>query len=171
MRQARGCRRAGRTIASLPGTMKSQHRHDLQTNELGRFAEKFAASAGEFYESRGNQLLIGIVVVALAASALIYRTKTNRHAEAAAWADLANANQAEGFATVAQAHAGTNAARWARVHEGEYRLNEGVQLAFTNVESADKELKLAKKALQTIVDEKGAPRELRERAQFALALA
>lgn len=149
--------------------MKSQHRHELQTNELGKVADKVVDSMGGFFETYGNRLLIGFCVLAVAASAVIYKVRRDHSSEAVAWRDLAKARNAEDFVGISESHPGTSAARWARVHEGEARLNEGVQLLFTNVESGTKELKLSREALQGVVDQKGAPGEIRERALFALA--
>ncbi|HTI49838.1 MAG TPA: hypothetical protein VL475_02765, partial [Planctomycetaceae bacterium] len=148
--------------------MKSQHRHDLQTNELGKVADKVATSVGGFFEIYGNRIMIGFCVVSVAAAGLIYKWKLDRAHEAAAWRDLSKASRAEDYAGVWERNPGTIAARWARVHEGESRLDEGVQLLFTNVESGMKELKLAREALQRVVDEQDTPAEIRERALFSL---
>lgn len=150
--------------------MKSQHRHELQTNELGRIADRVAAASTDFYALHGKSVLYGICFVAIAAALLIVLTKRNHQAEASAWRDLAAAINPEDLAMVAETHPGTSAGRWAKVREGELRLNEGIQLAFTNFESAEKELKLSRKALQAVVDERGAPPEIRERALYSLAL-
>lgn len=150
-------------------TMKSQHRHELQTNELGKVADKVAHGMEGFFETYGNRLLIGFCVASVVAAIVIYKFRKDHAADAVAWRDLANARNAEDFAGVAESHPGTAASRWARVHEGETRLSDGVQLLFTNLESATKELKLAREALQTLVDQKGASPEIRERALFSLA--
>jgi hypothetical protein len=149
--------------------MKSQHRHDLQTNELGKVADKVATSFGGFFELHGNRIMIGFCVVSLAAAGLIYKYKLDQAHEAAAWRDLSKASRAEDYAGVWERNPGTIAARWARVHEGESRLEEGVQLLFTNLESGMNELKLAREALQRVIDEQATPPEIRERAVFSLA--
>jgi hypothetical protein len=145
--------------------MKSEHRHELQTNELSKFADK----VGVFFTVHGNRIVIGICVFALAASLLIYMVRSNHAREAAAWRDLANSSKADDFADVAKTHSGTKAAVWAQVQEGERRLSEGIQLMFSNVETGTKELELAKEALQAVVNQKGAPAPVRERALFGLA--
>jgi hypothetical protein len=149
--------------------MKSEHRHELQTNELGKVADKVVGSMEGFFETYGNRVLIGFCVVMVAASLVIYKVRRDRSTEAVAWRALSSARNAEDYAGVWESHPGTSAGRWARVHEGESRLSEGIQLLFTNVESGTKELKLAREALQAVVDQKGAPAEIRERATFALA--
>jgi hypothetical protein len=148
--------------------MKSEHRHDLQTNELGKVADKVATSVGGFFEIHGNRIMVGFCVVSLIAAGLIYKFKLDRAHEAAAWRDLSKASRAEDYAGVWERNPGTIAARWARVHEGESRLEEGIQLLFTNVESGMNELKLAREALQRVIDEQATPPEIRERAVFSL---
>lgn len=151
--------------------MKSQHRHELQTNELGRVADKVAHDLGGFFERYGNKIMIGICAVSLLASLAIYKVRSNRSSESAAWRDLAFSRKPEEFRDVWERHPDTQAALWARVHEGEARLSEGIQSLFTNVESGTKQLKEAREALQAVLDQKGTPPEIRERAQFALARA
>jgi hypothetical protein len=170
-RDVRACADSARSGNHLPNekrNMKSQHRHELQTNELGKVADKVVGSMGGFLESYGNRILIGFCVAMVVASLVIYKVRRDRNQEAVAWRELSRARNAEDYATVSESHPGTIAGRWARVHEAESRLNEGVQLLFSNVESGTKELKLARERLQGLVDQKGAPPEIRERALFAL---
>lgn len=150
--------------------MKSQHRHDLQTNELGKVADKIAVSAEGFFETYGNRLMIGFCAVSLVAAIVIYKVRRDHSRDEAAWRDLSSARRAEDFASVSERHPGTSAAQWARLQEGEGRLNEGVQLLFTNLESGRSELEKARKVLQSLVDDNGAPAEVRERALFGLAV-
>lgn len=144
--------------------MKSEHRHELQTNELGRIVDQ----VGGVFDRYANQIMIGACAVAVAAAAFIYWSRTSRARDASAWSDLAGAHQAEEFLAVWEAHPGTIAAQWARLQEGEARLGEGIQLSFNNLESARKELQKARDVLQAAVDQHGAPAAIRERALFAL---
>lgn len=147
--------------------MKSEHRHELQTNELGKLADQ----VGGYFERYANQISIGAIAVSLVAAGTIYWLRSSHARDAAAWRDLAGARRAEDFAAVWESHPDTAAAEWARVQEGEARLTEGIQLAFTNLESAQKELEQARKVLQASVDGNRAPDEARERALFALGRA
>src|SRR5262245_3349537 len=117
--------------------MKSQHRHELQVNELGKVAENVLG----VFERYGNHIMIGVLVLSLAGALTIYKVRHDRSGEATAWRDLAGARKAEDFADVWKTHPGSTAGLWARVREGESRLSDGVQLMFTNVESGAKELK------------------------------
>ncbi|MGQ0635034.1 MAG: tetratricopeptide repeat protein [Planctomycetaceae bacterium] len=147
--------------------MKSEHRHELQTNELGKFADQ----AWAWFEKHGNRVMVAVCATALVSAGLIYWTRSTRARDERAWYDLANASssrKAEDFAAVWESHPGTVVAQWARLQEGEARLAEGNQLLFRNLESARKELQQAKETLQATVDEKSAPAAIRERALFAL---
>src|SRR5262249_14298364 len=148
--------------------MKREHRHDLQTNELGKFTER----VGTFLEVHGNRLMIGICVASLAASGIIWWVKTERANDAASWRELWTAtesNKPEDFKDVWNAYPGTTTALWARVHEGESRLALGVPRLFDNVEAGTEELKKARDAFQAVVDSRKAPAEAREQALFGLA--
>ena len=148
--------------------MKREHRHDLQTNELGKFTER----VGTFLEVHGNRLMIGICVASLAASGIIWWVKTERANDAASWRELWTAtesNKPEDFKDVWNAYPGTTTALWARVHEGESRLALGVPRLFDNVEAGTEELKKARDAFQAVVDSRKAPAEARQQALFGLA--
>jgi hypothetical protein len=150
--------------------MKSEHRHDLQTNELGKITEK----VGSFMEVHGNRLMIGVCVVSLAASVAIYWVRSQRNADAAAWREMATAvatGKAEDFYDVWIEHKGTPTGLWARVHEGESWLGQGVQEQFRNVELGTEYLKKARDAFQTVVDDRHSPTEVRERGLIGLGRA
>lgn len=151
--------------------MKSEHRHELQTNELGKFAEKAAV----FIDVHGNRLMIGVCLACLPLAGLIYYLRSESNAQAAAWRDFSAAisvGKADDFHAVWQDHPGSTPAYWARVHEGEQRLNQGVQSMFRNVETGMDELKKARDSFQAIVDNpRKAPPELRDRALIGLGRA
>lgn len=144
--------------------MKSEHRHELQTNELGKAVEKL----GVFLDVHGNRLMIGVCAVCLVAAGLIYWTRTRSAGEAAAWRELSSANKPEDYYDVWQAHKNSPPGLWARVHEGETRLGLGVQAMFRNVETGTEELKKARAAFQAVADNHQAPDEIRERALIGL---
>ena len=151
--------------------MKSEHRHELQTNDLGKFAEKMAV----FIDVHGNRLMIGICLACLPLAGFIYWWRSDSNAQAAAWRDFSaaiNVGKAEDFHAVWQDHPGSSPAWWARVHEGEQWLARGVQSMFRNVETGTEELKKARDSFQAIIDNpRKAPAELRDRALIGLARA
>jgi hypothetical protein len=150
--------------------MKSEHRHELQTNELGKIAEKLTA----FMEVHGNRLMIGVCVASLLASAVIYWVRTRRNSEAAAWRELAGAlavNRADDFYDVWNGNQGTSVGLWARVHEGESRLGNGTATLFRNLDTGIEEVKKARDAFQAVVDDRHSPPEVRERGLLGLGRA
>jgi hypothetical protein len=150
--------------------MKSEHRHELQTNELGKYAEKIST----YIDAHGNRLMIGLCLACLPLAGLIYWWRTEKSAQTAAWRDFSaaiNAQRAEEFHAVWQDHPGTVPAYWARVHEGEQWLNQGVQSMFRNVETGMIELKKARDAFQAVIDDRRAPVELTDRALLGLGRA
>jgi hypothetical protein len=150
--------------------MKSEHRHDLQTNELGKFAEKAAI----YIDRHGNRLMIGICVAALALSGGIFWWRTESGNKLAAWSDLSTAistGKPELLHDVWSDHPGTLPAMWAKVHEGETLLGRGVEAIFRNVETGSEDLKKSRAAFQMVIDERKAPPDVRERALIGLGRA
>ncbi len=148
--------------------MKSEHRHDLQTNELGRMVER----ATTFMEVHGNRLMIGVFVVALGIAGAIFWSRKNWAKQSAAWHEFSIAvrvDNPEDYHDVWQKYKGTPVGLWAGVHEGEGWLSLGVQNMFRNVETATGELEKSRDAFQAVVNDRSAPAEIRERALIGLA--
>src|SRR5262249_51625553 len=147
--------------------MKSEHRHELQTNELGKVVERL----GSFMEVHGNRLMIGVFVIGLAAAvALVWRKHENAK-RSAAWQSFEIAtrfNTAEEYHDVWTKYRGMPAGLWAGVHEGERWLDLGVQSMFRNVEKGAGELEKSRDAFQAVLDDRNAPSEIRERALIGL---
>lgn len=153
--------------------MKSEHRHDLHTNELGRVTEKVAQSLGGFFETYGNRIMIAVCTASVVAAGLIYYIRTSKFREANAWNELSTAlsssRKESDFADIAERYSGTSAAHWAKLQEAEARLAQGIQYMFTNREAALLDLEKSRKELEKLVADRGLKSELRERALFALA--
>jgi hypothetical protein len=148
--------------------MKSEHRHDLQTNELGKIAQK----VGHFFELHGNRFLIGLCAVSLLSVIAIMTINSKKSRNASAWRDLADAESTQrpdDFARVWENNPDSAAAPWARLQEGERRLDEGTQLMFTDTEAGLNQLNKALAAFQLILDRGSVPSEVRERALFGKA--
>jgi hypothetical protein len=147
--------------------MKSEHRHELQTNELGKFTEK----VGGFLEIHGNRLMIGVCVASLVASGIIFWVKRERSSSEAAWRALSSAFASmdpDDFYDVWKAHPGTATGLCARAQEGERRLRMGVERLFDNLDAGQKELEKARKAFQTVIDDRHTPADVREQALMGL---
>jgi len=145
--------------------MKSEHRHDLKTNELRKFAEQF----GPFFERNGNRLLWGLAVVILAVGAGIYWMRSSNAAAATGWTRIAECRTAEDFANVADNHRQTLVGAWARLSEAESYLQGGVRLSFTDREAALSDLKKAKESFEKVLNADPLPEEVRERGLFGMA--
>ncbi|MEX1233009.1 MAG: hypothetical protein WEB58_22360 [Planctomycetaceae bacterium] len=145
--------------------MKSEHRHELQRNELGNLANQVAP----FFEQHGSKILMGLIAVVLLAAGIYWWQGTVGQAETAAWTSLMTADSAEEFATVAEKYPGTTPAAWAMLNEATSHLQEGTRLSFIDRQAAENDLKLAKEKLTELVEKKDLPRELRVRALYALA--
>ena len=145
--------------------MKSQHRHELQTNELS----KLAARATEWYEAYHMKAGIVVAVICLVSAVVIYFVRSAQAERAAGWAAFAACRTAEDYANVAEDFAGTDVGLWASLLEAENHLQQGLQLMFTDRPAAISDLKASEKAFETVLNHKSAPAEVRERALFGMA--
>ena len=145
--------------------MKSQHRHELQTNELGLLVERFT----NWYEENSSRLLVGVLIVAAAIAVGVYVTRSSYARRAEAWAAFAACRSSEEYANVADDFEGTAVGAWARLNAGEGQLQQGIQLMFRDRAAGVAELKEAETRLKGLVDDSGTPKEVRERALIALA--
>ncbi|MFN0196131.1 MAG: hypothetical protein ACKVT0_05255 [Planctomycetaceae bacterium] len=145
--------------------MKSEHRHELQTNELGRLAGEVAP----FFERNGSKLLAGFIAIVVLGGGAYWWMKTRVSAESAAWTKLLTAQTVEDFAGISEEFPGTAPAAWAQLNEANSLLQDGIRDSFTNREAALANLKLAQEKFDKLVAPQNLPRELRVRALFGLA--
>ena len=82
--------------------MKSEHRHDLQTNDLG----KLMVQAEPFVEKYGAKILGGIGALIVLLIVLIIWNSQKTSAQSEAWTRLAAAGSTEDFENVAEDYAG-----------------------------------------------------------------
>lgn len=148
--------------------MKSEHRHELQTNDLS----KLFVQAGEFLQKNRQPLLIAtITIVVLVAAYAVYSSRVGTDS-AESWTRLASAQSAEAFANVADDFEGTTAGAWARLRESELNLQQGIPLAFTNRPgeiNEISELKQAKRGFDKLLNDSSVPAAVRERALMGMA--
>lgn len=145
--------------------MKSEHRHDLQTNDLG----KLMVQAEPFVEKYGAKILGGIGALLVLLIVLIIWNSQKTSAQSEAWTRLAAAGSTEDFENVAEDFAGTPVANWALIHAAESHLQSGIRSSFTDRSAGDRELKDAKEQFQKLLDSSSTPPEIRERALFGMA--
>ena len=112
--------------------MKSEHRHELKTNELGQLAQRLLP----FLEKHANRILIGFSVIALIAAAYIYWTRSSSVTANSGWTRIISANTAEEFENIAEVYAGSTIGAWARLSAAEGHLRNGIRAAFKDREAA-----------------------------------
>src|SRR5579863_4332876 len=105
--------------------MKSEHRHDLKTNELGRITSGVTRASEKYVHEHTNQLVIAIVAVIAIGIGVIYWVSASGSSDREGWRELSAATSADGFGKVAAKFPGTKVAQWARLREGEADLYSG----------------------------------------------
>lgn len=151
--------------------MDSQHRHELQQNDLGKLTNK----AVPFFQQYGYHVVGGIGAVVLAWVIGVYWYQSSTASTAESWVQfdrvLHQPNSSAGdFAAIAEKRPGSSVAAWSRLKEADDFLKSGLQLAFSNRESSQSNLKSAQEAYQKLAA--GGPGiipEVKERALFGLA--
>ncbi len=145
--------------------MKSEHRHELQTNDLSKLTQKGA----RFVEEHALKITIIICVIAVAVAA--YRIFSTRSfaSQSTAWYEFSNARTADDFLAVADSDLvkGTPAADWALLMGAEMRLSQAVQLMFTDRANAVTELTSARDDFNKLVENDDSM--IKQRAIFGLA--
>lgn len=146
--------------------MHSEHRHQLQQNELGQLTVKVIP----WFEQHGMQLVVGIgVAFALLIGGMIW-WNTAASADTDAWTRLSSATTLDEFGTVVDAHPGTLAAAWADLRIGELNLESGVEAMFRDRELGLKDLKASRESFEKVLSASVTlPDNLRERAMLGLA--
>lgn len=122
-----------------------------------------------FLEKYGNQIIWSVCALLLVAAGTILWVRSSSRAASAGWARLAVATQAEDFAKVAEDYPNTAVGAWARLQEAESLLRSGIELLFVHRSAAQSDLQQAKDSFETVLRNKAAPPEVRERALFGVA--
>jgi len=147
--------------------MKSEHRHELQTNDLSKLTQKGV----RFVEEHAMKITIVICVITVAiAGYRIYATQA-ASTSANAWYDFSTARSPDDFATIAENDRvkGTVAADWAILLGAEGRLSQAIQGMFTDRANAVTELTAARDNFQKLVDNRD--KMIKQRAIFGLGRA
>lgn len=150
--------------------MKSERRHELQTNML---ADWLGAKI-EQIKPYQNAILGGVLLVVVAITGLTIWHKQSVANSEAAWAAIrpSAVNSLDGLAMhyekVAAEYPNTPAAQWATVLGADQYLMNGSVKLFENKAAAAEDLEKAFKAYKSVVDEPLTPL-IGERAAFGLA--
>lgn len=149
--------------------MKSERRHDLQSNELAHTLGSGIEKAQPF-----AQYIVGAVVIAavLAMGWGVYSSFSKKNA-AAAWTEYyftLNTGDAEAFKAIASDHPGSAAAIWAEQTAGDEYLSDGIDALYKDRAQGVELLKKAITSYETVKD-KSQNAELRARAELGMAQA
>lgn len=148
--------------------MKSEHRHELKTNELERIASDWGHASERDVQDHTNQLIVAAVVVVAIIIGAIYWRMSSGSADRQGWRALSDAQSTAEYGTVAEKYAATKVAPWARLREGEAELSSGIRLLFNDREAGRSDLDKAKESFEKLINDKQTPEEIRERALFGL---
>ncbi len=151
--------------------MKSEHRHELKTNELERIASEWGHTAEHYVQDNWMLLAVAVVAIAIGAGGLVYWRSSSGVAGQQGWREFASANKASDFGNIADKFPGTAAGSWARLMEGEIELSSGVRSSFTDRAAGRSDLKKAQENFEKLIADKATPSDVMERALFGLARA
>jgi hypothetical protein len=149
--------------------MKSEHRHELKTNELERIATDWGRASEKYVHEHTAQLVVAIIVVIAAAVGAIYWKTKTASLEHQSWRSLLDAKTAEEFGNVADKYAGTPVGAWARLREAEAEYFSAIRLMFSDGKAGRSEMKKAEEHFEQLVNDKSTPIDALERALFGLA--
>lgn len=145
--------------------MNSEHRHELQRNDLGELTLK----AKPWLEKHGLQWLAGIVVALIVVGIGLYIANKPK-ADAAGWGRLSAAQSVDDFGAVAEKYSDSLAGVWARCRMAELNLETGLQALFTDRELGLKDVKKAQEDFETVINSKmTVPDTIKQRALLGLA--
>jgi hypothetical protein len=149
--------------------MKSEHRHELKTNELERIASDWGHASEQYVQQHTNQLIAAaVVVIAIVIGAIYWRTAAGSYVSQG-WRALSDAQSTADFGTVADKYAGTKVAPWARLQEGEAELSSGVRALFTDRDAGRSDINKAAENFEKLINDKSTPDDVVDRALFGLA--
>lgn len=148
--------------------MKTQRRHELQTNELADRIGHYLQQAKPYSRHIGLGLLAAVLIV----GASLYLINQQAVAHGVSWSEFLRAFHSfdpKALAEVGKIHEGTAAALWARQSAGDFDLAEGARLLYRDRKEAARLLEEAETSY-LYVEKQGAKYPLLvDRARFGLA--
>lgn len=148
--------------------MKTQRRHELQTNQLADRIGVYIQKVRPYQKP----ILYGLATVAVLGAAVLYLSNRQQAKAGASWEDYFVAmveQQPEALAEVARLHSGSTAALWSRQAAGDMKLSTGAMLLFRDRNEARKNLKDAEKEFLAIEQDGARYPMLLQRARYGLA--
>lgn len=148
--------------------MKTQRRHELQTNVLADYLGKQIQTV----RPHSKTLTIGAIAIVVVLIGYVYLSQQQRASAGKGWADYFKAignRDVKQLDEVAQLHGGTVAGLWARQATADLKLAKGSGELFTDRKEAQKSLRDAQENYEAIEKNAAAYPLLVERARFGLA--
>lgn len=145
--------------------MKSEHRHDLQTNDLS----KLLVQAEPFMEQYGVKILVAAGTAFVLFIGYLVWSSSQTSSEAEGWTRLAACTSTADFENVVEDFSGTRVADWALIHAAESHLQSGIRNSFSDRSAGARDLEDAKEQFQKLLDSSSTLPEIRERALFGMA--
>ncbi|MBC8875210.1 MAG: hypothetical protein H8E44_37790 [Planctomycetes bacterium] len=148
--------------------MKTQRRHELQTNELADYLGKYLQQIQPY--SRHITIGLGLVVVAIIAG--VYYSNMRAARQGAGWSDYLAAfgsEDSDALEEVAKLHGGTTAALWSLQSAGDIKLAMGTRQIFTDRDEAEESLKDAEEHFLAVEKDATGHPQLVQRAKYGLA--
>jgi len=148
--------------------MKTQRRHELQTNQLADTIGMYLQKVRPYQK----QILYGLVAILLLAGAVLYLSTQQQARAGASWEDYFSAmveQRPEALEEVARMHEGSTAALWAQQSAGDIKLAMGTSLLYRDRKEAVKNLKDAEKEFLAVEQRGTGYPLLLQRARYGLA--
>jgi tetratricopeptide (TPR) repeat protein len=150
--------------------MKSERRHELETNELANWLAKVI----EAIKPYGNAILAVTLLVVVTGIIYVWWARQSAAKTSDGWTEYyqlldKNSDPAD-FEELAQQYPETRLAHWSTAVAGDFRLAMGCNLLFVNKAAAEQELRRAADDYAMVRRNSREP-ELQERAAFGLARA
>lgn len=145
--------------------MKSEERHRLKENELGRVVQ----TTGSVLERYATTIVFCVCAALLVAAAVVWWIRQSTASSAAAWTLLENAESVDDFGSVAEKFKNTPAGDWAKLRESEANLKSGGDVLFTDRELANTDLKRAREGFEQLMASASTSPMVRERAAWGMA--
>lgn len=146
--------------------MKSEHRHELAENDLGKVLNRWLQKI----EPHANKILLAALVLTVVVVAAVYGMKSASVSQSAGFTELAKASTAAEFQNVADDFPDSLVGTWARLRSAEEFLEEGIRLSVTNRSGSNDSLESARAAFDKVLKTKDVPLEVREKALYGMAV-
>lgn len=145
--------------------MKSEERHRLKENELGRVVQ----TTGSALERHATTIVACVCGALLVSAAVIWWMRQSTVSSSAAWALLEDAKKVGDYDEVAETYKNTPAGDWAKLLGSEMYLQSGGDDLFTDRDLANTDLKRAREGFEQLLAAAGTNPIIRERAVWGMA--